>query len=111
MKKCRIDAHRHYGIAIRLLRRTYYRAQGGCCYLCGKPLSPRFSSPKLTIEHVWPRSRAAAQTYDGDLLLAHSRCNGAKADRLPTGCERLMLFAVNRRLGFAEHETAMWDAL
>lgn len=95
-----------------MTRRTMYHAQGGRCHICGNDLSNRFASPLLTIDHVWPRSWSRAQEkLLGNALLAHSRCNGAKGSRQPTGCEIIQLFAANRAMGFAEAETARWDAV
>lgn len=97
----------------RLGRRFLWNAQGGVCHICGQPLPRKMNSPKMTIDHVWPKSLIATFlcTYEGNSLLAHAKCNGMKGDRRPTGCERLILFAVNRRLGYAEHQTQMWDRL
>lgn len=103
-------------IAHSFMRRAYWVAQRGLCPLCGKRLAkgtrPRPNSTNLNWDHVWPRSRSAAHGelgHAGGLLLVHEKCNTAKGNRRPTGCEQLMLFAVNRAVGYAPHETALWD--
>lgn len=102
----------HRQIINRMAKRQYWRAQDGRCGICGRPIRPAFGSPQLTFDHVWPKSRTAGAFFpDGNYVLAHQACNHAKADRRPTPCEVLLLHAVNRRLGFREHETRTWDAL
>jgi 5-methylcytosine-specific restriction endonuclease McrA len=103
-------------LARSFMRRAYYHAQGGLCPICGKRLTKgrnaRANSTLVNWDHVWPRSRSAVgwdAQHQGGLLLAHVACNEAKGDRNPTGCEQLMLFATNRALGYAPHETAIWD--
>lgn len=70
----------------------------------------------MTRDHVWPRGlqlsdqrRAAAERYgllrwrmEGNCLLAHGRCNAARANAPPTGCQIIMLTVVNVRLGIEE---------
>jgi 5-methylcytosine-specific restriction endonuclease McrA len=67
-------------------------AQGGFCGICGNRLN---RSP--SVDHVVPRRRGGGNA--GNRLIAHVPCNFRKADRMPTGCELLMLAAVNDRLG------------
>lgn len=77
------------------------RAQGGHCPGCGDrmyPVTRRHCTRGWTFEHVWPlRYR---YHHRGNLLVSHSLCNNRKADRDPTGCEVLLLAAVNAQLGF-----------
>jgi hypothetical protein len=102
-----------YSFTIRLVRRILWTAQEGRCGLCGGRMKSDFGSPKLTLEHVWPQGNAALPefhcTYEGNTMLAHASCNIGKGNRRPNGCELLMLFVVNRRLGYKNHETALWD--
>jgi hypothetical protein len=79
--------------------------QGDRCVLCGLVLGPRKPSHiggvharGWNVDHVWPRARYAYE-HRGNLLVAHTICNDRKGDRDPTGCERIMLDAVNARLG------------
>lgn len=65
-------------------------AQGGFCGICGERLR---RSP--SIEHVVPRCRGGANA--GNRIVAHTPCNFRKGDRMPTGCELIMLAAVNAR--------------
>ena len=94
----------------RLAKRFMWTAQNGVCYLCGQPLPRKWASPKLTFEHIWPVSRiAGGDTFEGNVMLAHHKCNVGKANRLPHPCELIYLAAVNLRLGFREHEASVWD--
>lgn len=93
-----------------IVKRVIWNAQGGRCHLCGHPLRQKWRSPELTFDHVWPKSRiAGANSFEGNIMLAHKDCNHAKGDRNPHPCEMLFLSAVNRRLGFGEGETALWE--
>ena len=94
----------------RFAKRMMWMAQDGKCPLCGQGLNRKFGSPQLTFDHVWPKGRVGtAGSMEGNYLLAHEKCNRAKAMRRPNGCERLWLFVVNRRLGLPAHETHHWD--
>ncbi len=66
------------------------QAQGGRCYLCGKPME------KPTREHVMPRALGGRNAKN--VLGAHSLCNRIKADRYPKPCELLFLAAINLRI-------------
>lgn len=107
---CRWPIH---GFAMAMLRRRLYDAQGGKCGICRGRMKRVFNSPKLTFDHVWPKSRAAAHQDDkflGNLLLVHDRCNKGKDDSPPSPEQVEFLRAVNRSLGFYPSETAVWDA-
>jgi 5-methylcytosine-specific restriction endonuclease McrA len=67
-------------------------AQGGGCSLCGKPLTKM----DRTIEHVVPRSLGGGNHRNK--LAAHGTCNRLKGASMPTGCELILLDAVNTRL-------------
>lgn len=94
-------------------------AGGGVCCICGEDINPNLAAPHghaLTADHVIarrPRDMSKARLAHLRRLLAfpsvsgsvqsykapaHKRCNGAKGNRPPTGCEILMLMAVNARL-------------
>jgi len=94
----------------RFAKRMIWNAQGGICHLCGDQLSTKWSSQNLTFEHVWPKSKVAGRNdFEGNVMLAHKACNQAKNDRPPHPCELIYLSAVNRRLGYKESETAIWE--
>lgn len=79
-----------------------WKAQGGRCSICQEQLlrDERFRDDTgWNLDHVYPRSRYARLGNRGNLLLTHVACNTAKSDREPTGCEVILLHAVNARLG------------
>jgi len=88
---------RRYGEALPLLKRMVIE-QAGRCASCGQPLtlenSDRGECP--TVDHVVPRARGGANR--GNRVAMHGRCNNLKSDRMPNGCERLMLIVVNTRI-------------
>lgn len=68
-------------------------AQRFMCIGCGKPLnrSKRLnpnSRDAMTIDHVISQSAGGPDRL-GNVLVMHMKCNSAKGDRRPTGCERL----------------------
>lgn len=74
-------------------------AQAMRCAGCGHALDfdLELNDPmQPSVDHVWPRS-AGGKDADNRLAM-HRRCNEAKSDRMPNGCERVMLIAVNARL-------------
>lgn len=77
------------------------KAQRERCGFCGRRVPPagvycsRANRP--TIDHVIPRSKGGTRRI-GNILLMHEHCNRQKADRMPTGCELLMLAATNARV-------------
>jgi hypothetical protein len=79
-----------------------WEAQGKVCPLCDRPLiwARTLEHPDYgwSIEHVWPRRYGYGQV--GNMLISHVSCNNRKGSRDPTGCELLILEAVNARLGF-----------
>lgn len=93
-----------------LAKRFIYQAQGGNCHICGLKLRAKFNSPLLTIDHVWPMSKAiGGNKFMGNVLLSHLKCNREKADRLPTLAEVEALNSANRRMGLSVAETWHWD--
>jgi 5-methylcytosine-specific restriction endonuclease McrA len=66
-------------------------AQGGFCGICGQRLRKG-----ATVDHVVPRCHGGAN--NGNRLIAHVGCNFRKRDRMPNGCELVMLAAVNARI-------------
>jgi 5-methylcytosine-specific restriction endonuclease McrA len=86
-RKWRSKRHRDLGS----LMPRMLEAQGGFCGICGERLR---NSPSF--DHVVPRCRGGANA--GNRIVAHTPCNFRKADRMPTGCEVIMLAAVNARL-------------
>jgi 5-methylcytosine-specific restriction endonuclease McrA len=78
-------------------RERLHRAQDGMCGLCGGEIvSPHMG----TLDHVIPRALGGRNL--NNLLLAHERCNNAKADRVPTSAELETLARVNERLANAD---------
>lgn len=65
-------------------------AQRNRCAICGQPFSKNRPPSR---DHVLAISLGG---YDGrgNLLLAHTKCNGLKGNRLPTGCEMIWLLTV-----------------
>jgi hypothetical protein len=79
-------------------RRALRDLQQQRCYLCNRPFGPRrWAWP--TFDHVTPQVMGGV--WGGNVLLAHARCNEAKADRAPRACELLYLDAINARLSTA----------
>ena len=74
--------------------------QGDICPLCNKPLPPRVRGQKAAtnLDHVYPLRFKRGTT--GNLLVTHTTCNLQKSDRYPTGCEIIMLTAVNAVCGW-----------
>jgi 5-methylcytosine-specific restriction endonuclease McrA len=66
-------------------------AQGGFCGICGARLK---RSPSY--DHVIPKCRGGKNMRNR--IVAHIGCNFQKGDRMPTGCELIMLEAVNTRI-------------
>lgn len=84
------------------LIRALVDLQLGICPYCDDWLEfdPEFgiSHPlRPSIDHVMPRSRGGQSL--GNKLVMHRECNTKKGDRLPNGCERIWLAAVNARMG------------
>lgn len=78
-----------------------WKAQSGHCAICGEWLlrDERFHDDTgWNLDHVYPRSRYTFGNR-GNIVLTHIACNTAKADRDPTGCEIIVLHAVNATIG------------
>ena len=82
---------------------SLYAAQSGRCGSCGRrmanPGEPCDDAMLPTIDHVWPLALHGPNNGD-NMLLMHRPCNGAKADRPPNGCERIMHDMARARLGW-----------
>lgn len=108
----RMDHKARY--AIEFMRRMYWNAQEGKCALCGGGMNGKINSPKLNFDHVWPISNTQGtdpvHEWRGNVLLVHSHCNLAKANKRPTAEQVDLLREVNRRLGFPVGSTITWDA-
>lgn len=74
-------------------------AQKSRCGVCFEILGPRKDGGEIrwNLDHVWPKRYRRGNW--GNIVLAHTRCNGKKADRRPTGCQILFLTIVNARMG------------
>jgi 5-methylcytosine-specific restriction endonuclease McrA len=83
-----------------MLRKQLVATQRGRCGICGGPMAdydPRPGAPfESSVEHVVPRKRGGG--IKGNVFASHKRCNAAKADRAPTGCELVFLALVNAKL-------------
>jgi hypothetical protein len=93
------------------IHRVLWRLQGGLCAICGQPIgSPRQAS----VDHVIAETLGGV-SHLGNFVVTHGRCNRAKSNRLPTGCELIWLLAVNARLGVGPQTwrgasmTAKWE--
>jgi 5-methylcytosine-specific restriction endonuclease McrA len=83
-------------------RRALRWAQFSVYAGCGKHLPSarrlrRHHPDYPTFDHVLPRSAGGRRTLTNGLL-KHQRCNQARADRAPTGCDLLWLLLVRTRL-------------
>lgn len=72
--------------------RPFYLAQWSRCPYCGErlPIGRCPKTQKATWDHVHPKSKTGRGRQDNKVL-AHSRCNTRKANRLPYPCEILFL--------------------
>jgi 5-methylcytosine-specific restriction endonuclease McrA len=68
--------------------------QGHRCSLCGRSFGNGPDAP--TVEHVVPRARGGRNARNR--LVAHSACNNAKGDRMPSQRELVLLANVNAAL-------------
>lgn len=66
---------------VRFNRRNIYVRDQYCCQYCGR----RPARDDLSIDHVVPRSRGGHSTWN-NVVLACTRCNAKKGDRLPNEC-------------------------
>ena len=81
-------------------RMMLWKLQDLRCAGCGERAWPHLGKrhPKvLTIDEVVPRSKGGMRVL-GNQVVMHKRCNEAKADRMPNGCELIWLALVNARL-------------
>jgi 5-methylcytosine-specific restriction endonuclease McrA len=76
-----------------------WRLQGQRCAACGGWLHPNISKgpQSPTIDEVIPRSKGGMRVL-GNQVVMHKRCNEAKADRMPNGCELIWLELVGAKL-------------
>jgi len=98
---------RSHGLLAERIFRTLWTLQAGRCYLCDQGFAEH---DWATRDHVTPASKGGEDA--GNILLTHSACNNAKADRGPTACERLYLAHVNDTWldGYAKAEADAWAA-
>jgi len=85
------------------LTKILFEAQNGICPACGMPLVPLqdlcLDQDRLSVDHVHPRSAGGAD-HLGNMLAMHRRCNSAKGNRAPTGCELIWHALVLEKLEF-----------
>ena len=82
--------------------RTLRWAQGSVCAACGGHLPSakrlkRFHPDYPTFDHVLPRSKGGGRTLHNGLL-KHHRCNMARRNLPPTGCDLIWLEFIRARL-------------
>jgi 5-methylcytosine-specific restriction endonuclease McrA len=82
------------------LRDRLHQAQRGRCAWCGGT----FQGDKPTFDHVIPRAKGGA--HRDNVVLAHFRCNQERDDRLPTGCELIVLAVIRARYEAIRARTA-----
>jgi len=63
---------------VKFNRRNIFLRDGHRCQYCGK----RFSSPRLSLDHVLPKSRGGADTWE-NIVCACLKCNVDKGGRTP----------------------------
>lgn len=69
---------------LRLTKREILRRDGWTCQYCGR------SSPSLTVDHVIPRHRGGAHTWE-NLVAACPACNRRKGNRTPAEARMTLL--------------------
>lgn len=87
-------------------RMILHWAQDGLCAGCGRPMGLSVRGPKSratypTFDHVVPKSRGGGRVLINGLL-KHRGCNEGRADRPPTGCDRVWQTLVRSRLESTE---------
>ena len=65
-------------VRVRFTRRTIYARDNRTCQYCGQ----QFASVDLNLDHVLPRSRGGASTWE-NVVCSCIRCNTRKAARTP----------------------------
>ena len=83
----------------RVLIARLIAAQGNACALCGKPMRLDRNcraADAASIDHVVPRAKGGRHQLNR--VLAHRRCNIAKADHPPSPSELDLLAIVNAKL-------------
>lgn len=95
---------------MRSAARSLFDLQDGVCGLCGEPIFHPDAYRKHgvvdgpetpTIDHVKPRSQQGGD-HVSNLLLAHRRCNLAKADRPASMSARIASRVVQSRVSRAQ---------
>lgn len=66
---------------VHFTKRNVFKRDSYVCQYCGEA----FTSTELTIDHVIPRSRGGANTWE-NCVSACERCNAYKGDRTPQEC-------------------------
>lgn len=95
----------------RSVLKVLFDAQRGICAGCGSPMNPmarmpvadEFANP--SVDHVTPRAKGGRDDRT-NIVAMHIRCNNAKGDRDPTGCEIIWRETVSATLG-AEYSHVM----
>lgn len=88
----------------RALLSALVNAQDSICASCGSRMNPLARMPMAdplanpSIDHVTPRAKGGRDDRT-NIVAMHIRCNTAKGDREPTGCEVIWREAVSAILG------------
>jgi hypothetical protein len=101
-------AHNFGGLSFsrRHMLAVLFEAQSGVCGICEQKMPPTTTARdqrnpmRPTVEHVLPLTCGG---FDGrgNIVAAHSRCNGVKGYRYPTDAELAFLAKVNATMGWA----------
>ena len=72
------------------------KVQGHLCASCGMPMYGKRPPMRASVDHVVPKGKGGSNDI-GNLVAMHVDCNNKKADRMPTGCERLWLEVIRAK--------------
>lgn len=93
---------------VKFNRRNIFLRDGHRCQYCGK----RYSSPRLSLDHVLPKSRGGADTWE-NIVCACLKCNVDKGGRTPSEAGMRLLQKpikpkrsplLNRQLSLSKYE-------
>jgi len=87
---------------LKALHMRLYNAQNGTCAGCGLGMVLH----DVTVDHVDPTSRGGSDDIRNKVAM-HSKCNGAKGDRMPNGCDLIWRQAANAGVGLYFEDLAI----
>lgn len=96
--------------------RQLYDAQGGICPRCTRKMIPLHIKKAgdhtaiATVDHVIPRARGGLDSICNMVAMCW-RCNNAKGDKPPTGCDFIWLASTAARIGVEPFDGPMraWE--